>query len=83
MDYEAAFDRRVNKTEFERRISKIYTDLYEGQGRDNPLRSGRSPRTILEVAMDKLNSNLSKLVWLMVGGLIAGLVNIAFHLAGK
>ena len=81
MDYESGYDRRVNKTEFERRLNKIYVDLYEGQGKDNPSMTSRL--ALLEDALEKLNSNLNRLVWLVLSVLLAGLVNIGLHLAGK
>lgn len=67
--------------ELARKVSKMYVDMYEGQGRENPPITSRL--ALLEESVDKINSNLSKMVWLLLSILGAAVGNIALHIAGK
>lgn len=67
--------------ELARRVSKMYVDMYEGQGRENPPITSRL--ALLEESVDKINSNLSRMVWLLLSILGAAVGNIALHIAGK
>lgn len=56
------------------------TDLYFGKGKDDPPIIGRL--LLMEDAVGRLIRNLSKIVWLLVGTLIIGILNLFFHSFG-
>jgi len=56
---------------------KIRRDLWEGDGKDNPSVTARL--AVLEDTMEKLTENISKLVWMVVGTLVAVIGDIVFH----
>ena len=51
--------------DLDEKVEKIYLDLYIGEGKSNPGLMTRT--TLLEDNLDKINKNLSKMVWLLVG----------------
>ena len=73
-------ERRRNR-ESDSRLDKLEMDVYFGNGVQNLSITTRL--SLLEDAMDKLNNNLSKLVWLLLATLATGVVSVVLHLAGK
>jgi hypothetical protein len=67
--------------ELSRKVLKMYQDMYEGTDKDNPPITARL--LLLEESVEKINSNLSKMVWLLLSILGAAVGNIFLHLAGK
>ena len=67
--------------ELARKVQKLYEDMYEGKDKENPPITARL--FLLEESVEKINSNLSRMVWLLLSILGAALGNIFLHLAGK
>ena len=64
-----------------RDVRKLVVDVYLGTDKENP--SIITRLTLLENNVEKINSNLSKLVWLSFGILGTAITNIYLHVAGK
>jgi len=56
--------------EVTQRVDTIYKDMYIGGGMGCPSLMTRT--TLLEDQMEKLNKNLSKMIWLLVAILLTG-----------
>lgn len=82
----AEWERRVNqlqetiegymreRQDWEKRID---TDLYYGRGSDNPSLTTRV--TVLEGVLAKLNENLRRISWLLVGILLTAIARLALN----
>lgn len=70
--------------EQERKLTKLYKDMYEGEDRDNPSITTRL--TVVEGDVDhmkssitKINSNISWGVKLLLGSLLLAIANLVFQ----
>lgn len=62
-------------------LRKLYMDMYEGRGKDNPPITTRL--SVLEVAMEAIKANANKALWLLLTILATGVLNLLVHLSGK
>jgi hypothetical protein len=71
-------EHRISNGEMSRLVYKHDKDLYDGD-KHAP---GLTIRiAILETTLDRINKNLSKIVWLIVGGIGTGIVAFIVDLA--
>lgn len=68
------FERRL--TRLEERSEKYGIDLYEGKGRNDP--SFNERLSLVEETVNKLNKNLSKIVWLIIATLVSVVAGLIF-----
>lgn len=71
----------ANNGELARKVMKMYEDMYEGDGAENP--SVTTRLSLLEDSVEKISSNLSKMVWLLVGIFAAALIDVAARVIWK
>jgi hypothetical protein len=64
-------------TDHDEEHRKIRRDLWEGDGLRNP--SVTTRLAVLEETMDKLTSNINKLIWLVVSLIATVIGNMVFH----
>ena len=63
------------------KVGKLYIDMYVGEGAKNPSITTRM--TVLEQGLDRIDRNLSKMTWLLVGSLLTTLGEFALRLFWK
>ena len=63
------------------KVEKLYIDMYVGEGAKNPSITTRM--TVLEQGLDRIDRNLSKMTWLLVGSLLTTLGEFALRLFWK
>ena len=71
----------TNRDEFERKLAKLYEDMYEGHGKENPAVVTRL--SVLEEIVEKIDRNLNKMLWLVLGTFASGLVSLILRAFGK
>lgn len=62
----------MESTGLNSRVAKLEKDMYYGEGKDNPPMTTRM--ALMESVVEKINKNLSKIVWLMIATLISVVV---------
>jgi hypothetical protein len=65
----------------EERVDKMFTDLYLGDGKDNP--SVTTRLTLLEDAMERFSRNSNKLVFIGVTTLVGVAASLVMRAFGK
>lgn len=63
--------------ELKRRVTKLYEDMYEGDGKENPSMTTRMDA--VERATLTISGNLTWVVRLMIGLLITGIIDVVKH----
>lgn len=67
----------MDQVEMAEKVGKLYTDMYLGDGPQNPPVTTRL--ALNEKAIEVLTSNLNKGLWLLAASAVAGIGNLIMH----
>lgn len=68
----------MEQTEMVEKVHKLYTDMYLGEGKDNPPITVRV--ALNEEAIKTISSNIIKGLWLLAASVMAGFGNLILHM---
>ena len=69
----------MEQTEDQRKLAKLYYDVYEGDGKDNPSMTSRM--ALLENIVKSIQSNFSQMKYIMLAALLTMICDIVVRLA--
>lgn len=62
-------------------ITKLYTDMYIGNGKGNPSITVRI--SLLEEGLERIDKNLNKITWLLVGVILTAIADVVIQVLKK